>query len=110
MLGVFGEANRHHGAPQDGRSEVVQLSQRLPQHGTVVHPRRHYDLSMKFDPLLRESAKLRDDVGGSWVSQEIAPYGRIGGVNRYVQRRQPVLDDALNVRGLQVGERGEVAV
>ena len=35
---------------------------------------------------------------------------RVGGVHRDVERREPVLDDPLDVPRLEVGQRGEVAV
>jgi hypothetical protein len=65
---------------------------------------------VELDPVLRESTELRNDLRSTRISEEIAADYRIGSVNRHVQGREPVLDDALDVVLLQVGEGSKVAV
>ena len=41
---------------------------------------------------------------------QAAPHHRIGGVHGDIERRQPILDDPLQVPGLEIRQRGEIAV
>ena len=54
--------------------------------------------------------ELLEDVRRTRVPEEEATHHRIGAVDRHVERREPVLDDPLDVPRLQVGEGREVAV
>ena len=64
----------------------------------------------KTDTVAGEEAELLENVRRARVPEQEATHHRIGAVHRYVQRREPVLDDSLDVPRLQVGEGREVAV
>src|SRR5262249_46242599 len=68
------------------------------------------DLGVKPDPVSSEVAELLDDIGGGRVTQQPAPGDWVGSVDRDIQRREPVLDDPLNVLRLEVGEGGKIAI
>ena len=110
MLAEFGERNGHDGDRQDRLSQTVQIAEGAPQFNPIVYIGHEHNLRVELDPALPERAKLGDNFGGVGIPQQPAAYGRVGGVHRDVQGRQPILDDALDVPRLQVREGGEIAV
>jgi hypothetical protein len=110
VLGVLREPDRDHRTVQNGGPESIKCVQSLLQHRAVVHPRRQHDLSVEFDAVLRKAAQLRNDVGCGWIAQQIPADGWVRGVDRNVQRGEPVFDDSLDIAGFEVGKSGEVAV
>ena len=110
MLAELGEPDRHHRAAEDGRPELVELAQRLLEHRAIVHARRHHDLRVELDAMVGEVPELREDLGRGGIPEQVAAHRGIGGVDRHVERREPELDDPLDVLRLEIGERGEVAV
>ena len=110
MLAELGEPDRHHRAAEDGGPELVELAQRLLEHRAIVHARRHHDLGVELDAMVGEVSELRQDLGRGGIPEQVAAHRGIGGVDRHVERREPELDDPLDVLRLEIGERGEVAV
>ncbi len=110
MLAVFGQTHRDHRAADDRGPELVQLPERLPQHFTVVHSRRHHDLRVELDPVVGEVPQLREDLRRGRIAQQITANRRVRRVHRDVQRGEPVFDDPAHVLRLEIRQRGEVAV
>src|SRR5688572_12493591 len=65
---------------------------------------------MELDPALDEAFQLREYVRNARIVQENLAGVPRSRVNRDVQRRESVLEDALEIPLLEVRERGEVAV
>src|SRR6476661_33441 len=60
--------------------------------------------------MLREVGKLRKYGRRCWIPQQVPPDHWIGRVDRYIQGREPVFDNALDVVRLEVGESSEVPI
>src|SRR3989441_6131962 len=68
-------------------------------------------LGVHADPRLREALEPREDLGGdARAPEQRVTQRRVGRVHGDVERREPLLDDALERRLVEIGERDVVAV
>ena len=110
VLAELGQRDRDRRYGQNGGPETVQIAQRAHQLSPVVYPRNEHHLRMKCDATFAEPAELRNHVRRFGVSEQPAAHDGIRRMHGDVERRQPVLHDALEIPLLEVGQRGEVAV
>ena len=91
--------------------ERHQLEHRSLQMGTVVETRAQNDLRVHPDPGLCEPLEPRKDFGRvPRPTEKRVPQLRVGGVDRDIQGREALLDDALERAFVEVAERDVVAV
>ena len=110
-LAVAREPHGHDRGRRHVRIERRQLAHGPLEVGAVVEAGTEDHLRVHADPRLRKALQPRQDLGRHARAAEQLPAQRgIGRVHRHVERRQPLLDDARELRLLQVGERDVVAV
>ncbi len=106
----LGEADRDERDRQARLAERPEIGERLLEHFPVVEPRDDHHLTVELDPAVDEARELLQDVRDTRVvEQRLARFPRRR-VHRDVERREPVLDDAIEVPLLEVRERGEIPV
>src|SRR5439155_770002 len=101
-----GSPHRGPRPPRDRPGEAGALEGRA-----VVPARAEHDLGVHADPRLREALEPREDLGGdARAPEQRVTQRRVGRVDGDVERREPLLDDALERRLVEIGERDVVAV
>src|SRR5581483_7038068 len=107
-----GEPHRHDGDRGDARVELPELPDAPGQVRAVVEAGAEHDLGMHPDPAGGQPPHALHQVTADRrrAPQEEVAHDRIGGVDRDVERREPELQDALDLALREVGQRDVVAV
>ena len=98
------DADALHGGPEGG-----EVANGAPQPGAIIEIGHSDQLGVHVDTALSQPAKLRHDVWGGGVAQELPPFFQVGDVDGDVQRGEAHLFDALPVVVVEVCEGDEVA-
>ncbi|MNS72615.1 hypothetical protein D3C72_1060330 [compost metagenome] len=104
------QPHRHHRDGQERRDEGLQVPERALELGAVVHARAEDHLDVEVDAVVREPLEVAEDAPGLGMLDHLDAQLGVGGVHADVQRAQPVLEDALPVRGPHVRQGDEVAL
>ncbi len=110
MLAELGQGDRHHGDGKHRAPDAVQVGEGSGQLRPVVHAGHEHDLRVELYAPLAEPGELRDDGFGFRIAEQPTAHHGIGGMHGHVEGRKPVLHDARQVPGLEIRERGEIAV
>ena len=110
-LAVTREPDRHDRGRRHLGVERGEVEDGALELGAVVPAWAEHDLGVHADPRLREPLEPREDLGGDARApeQRVAQL-RVGRVDGDVEWREVLLDDALERRLVEVGERDVVAM
>ena len=110
-LGVVAAHPERHDAQRGQLGIPVEhAGQRVLEHVAVVDARAHDDLAVHLDAVVEQGPQPAEAGGPAAVAQHLGADVGIGGVDRHVERAQPLGDDALEVGLGEPGEGGEVPV
>src|SRR6185437_2919139 len=91
------EADGNHRGRNDGVAHVPEILQRLFEDCAVVQTRNDHHLAVELDSTLAEPGELLDDVRNLGIVENYLARLPVGRVDRDVEGRQAVLQDALDV-------------
>ena len=110
LAGVAADTERDDADRGKSRIALQNAGHRVLERLGVVHPRADDDLAMHLDAVLEEQAQPSQARRAAPVAQHLGAQVGIGGMDRDVQRREPLLDDPLEVELGEPCQRREVAV
>ena len=106
----LGQADRHDRDAQDGLAKPQQVRQRAVQMRAIVHPWQEHYLGVEMQTVVTQPGQF---VHQRWLlcdAEKTVAEVLFGGVDGYVQGREPLFDETVPVSGLQVSEGYEIAV
>ena len=110
LFGVAADAQRHDGHRLEFGKPVEDAGESPVQHRGVVHAGTDHHLAVNLDTVVQEAAQPPEADGPASVAQHGRADVGVGGVDRDVKGRQPLVDHPLEVHFRETRERREVAV
>ena len=107
---VAAHAERHDAERRQLRVAVEDAGQGVLEHGAVVDARAHHHLAVHLDAVVEQRPQPAQARGAAAVAEHLGADVGIGGVDRHVERAEPLGDDPLEVGLGEPGEGGEVPV
>ena len=92
------------------RVAVEHARERVVEHRTVVAAGAHDDLPVHLDAVVEQRSQPPQARGAAAVAEHGGPHLGVGGVDRDVERAEPLRDDPLEVGLGEAREGGEVPV
>ena len=107
---VAADAERHDAERGELGVAVEHAGQGVLEDGTVVDAGAHHDLAVHLDAVVEQRAEPAQARGAPAVPEHLGPHLGVGGVDRDVERAEPLGDHPLEVGLGEPGEGREVPV
>ena len=106
---LMGRESHRHRAYRDHPCTLTEILERVLEHLPVVDAGNQHDLHVCLDPARQEFVEHLQCRVLDRRTDEPCTYGRVHGMDRHMERRQALGEDAFDVGIVHVGQRDEVA-